>query len=181
MVSARRCLSCKVLFESIDALNDHCALTSTHPLKTYRCLPCDRAFTTPSGLQSVISRLLYPSCYMYWDRLVSKHLGSVVHENRSRAQISAQRSQVTTSHDGATQPVPDMTLTTNNVEDQSQTYCRRCKLTFGSHELLFEHYRTSSLHYDCRICFQVFPKKKALKKASCYQTRHISHWLPGWQ
>jgi len=144
MVCALRCLTCKVLFESIDALNDHCALT-THPLTPYRCLPCNRAFAASSSLQS--------------------HLKSSKH--RSRTQLSAQISQA--SH-GATQPVPDVTLTatltTNNVEDQTQTVCRRCNLTFENHELLFEHYRTrtSSLDLDCHICVQVFTKKKYLKK-----------------
>jgi mRNA-degrading endonuclease YafQ of YafQ-DinJ toxin-antitoxin module len=80
-----------------------------------------------------------------------------------RTQISAQRSQ---ADDGATQPVPDVNLTANNIDELTQTICGRCKLTFKNHELLFEHYRTSSFHYDCVICFQVFPKKKALKKAS---------------
>ena len=58
MVSGRRCLACKVLFESIDALNDHCA-QATHPLTPYRCLPCGRAFATPSALQSVFSYPLF--------------------------------------------------------------------------------------------------------------------------
>lgn len=173
MVNARRCLACKVLFESIDALNDHCALT-THPLKPHRCLPCDQAFTTPSGLQSVMFRLfLY---HMHWDYLASKHLGSVKHQKRT--QMSAQGSQA--SHDGAIQLVPDVTLITNNVEYKTQTVCRPCKLTFENHDLLFEHYRTSSssrLHPYCPTCFQVFPKRKGLKKASRYQTRHRSHWF----
>lgn len=177
MVNTRRCLACKVLFESIDALNDHCALT-THPLKPYRCLPCDQAFTTPSGLQSVIFRLfLY---HMHWDCLASKHLGSVRHQKRT-IEINAQRSQA--SHDGATQPAPDVIPITNNVKDRTQTVCRPCKLTFENHDLLFEHYQTSTvprLHPYCPICFQVFPKRKALTKASRYQTRHRSHWSPSW-
>jgi len=142
MVCALRCLTCKVLFESIDALNDHCALTA-HLLTPYRCLPCNRAFAASSGFQS--------------------HIKSAKH--RSRTQISAQISQASHS---ATQPVPDVTLTTtlttNNVEDQIQTVCRRCNLTFENHELLFEHYRTSSLDLDCHICVQVLLKKNKLKK-----------------
>lgn len=57
MGGIRRCFICKVVFESIDALNDHCALT-THPIP-HRCQPCGRAFQHLSGLQSVSSRLLY--------------------------------------------------------------------------------------------------------------------------
>jgi len=147
MVSARRCLECKVLFESINALNDHCALTA-HPSKQNRCQPCNRTFTTPSGLLS--------------------HLGSVAHEHPRRTQISARSSQA--SHDGATQPA----LTTNNVEDLTQTVCHLCKLTFENNQLLFEHYRTSSRHPCCCICFQVFRKRKALKK---HMAEYHSHAL----
>ena len=113
---------------------------------------------------------------MHCDDLVSKHLGSIVHEHRMRrTKISAQRSSQA-SQDCATQLVPNVTLTTTNVEDLiTQTFCCRCELMFENHELLPEHYRTSSRHPDCPICFQVFRKKKALKKASYYQTRRFSH------
>jgi len=145
--SARLCLTCKVLFDSIDALNKHCAL-STHPLNLHQCQSCDRAFTTPSGLQS--------------------HLDSRSHKRRSRDQISAKKSQA--SHDGALQPVPDVTITGKSVEDSTLSVCTRCKVTFENHQLLFEHFQTSSMHRVCTICFEVFPKKKSLKKhmAECH-------------
>jgi len=155
MGSARRCLTCKVIFDNIDALNEHCAL-STHPLNPHRCQPCDRAFTTPSGLQM--------------------HLDSASHKLRSRAQISAQTlSQASTSsHAGAPQPpVPDVAgVNLKTVEDPILAVCSRCKLTFENHQLLFEHYQTSSMHRVCTICLEVFPKtrKNLLKKhmAECH-------------
>lgn len=150
MGSTRRCLTCKVLFDSIDALNKHYAL-STHPLNgnlVHQCLSCNRAFKTPSGLQS--------------------HLDSRSHKRRSQDQISAEKSQA--SHDGALPTVPDVNITGKSVEYSTLAVCTRCKLTFENHQLLFEHFQTSSMHLVCTICFEVFPKKKLLKKhmAECH-------------
>ena len=52
MAKLRRCPTCKVVFPTIDALNDHYRKTSHKPLP-FKCESCERAFKNSYGLQDV--------------------------------------------------------------------------------------------------------------------------------
>ena len=52
MAKIRRCPTCKVVFPTIDAVNDHYKQTSHIPLP-YKCESCERVYEQLSTLQKV--------------------------------------------------------------------------------------------------------------------------------
>ena len=52
MANIRHCPTCKVVFRSIDAVNDHYKKTSHTPLP-YKCESCEKVYKQSSSLQKV--------------------------------------------------------------------------------------------------------------------------------